>query len=970
MHIKTLSFLFLCHIIGFGPIAQGAESAAQASDPLDQYNVVWQTPSRNSSGSMPIGNGDIGLNVWVEEDGDLLFYISKTDAWNENVRLLKLGRVRIALSPNPFLKGKPFLQTLRLRQGEIEIRGGEKDSEIILRIWVDANQPVIRVEAAAEREFSLRAKLEVWRDKERTLQDKELFSAYGMNGAPNPVVEYPDTILLNETDRILWFHRNEKSVYSLAMKLQGLESLLSKFADPLLHRTFGGAIKGEGLIKETSTTLRTMTPRRRYSVSIYPLTRQTETRDEWRTELSRSIDRVDATNIERAREAHQKWWKEFWDRSWIRVSGASPAPAMTTNTSPLRLGADSDGRNQFVGRVREPRVFNRALKATEIETLASGQDGMLKGDSALVGYWQFDRPRNGVFPNAIGNNLSAKTVGSVEVVGTTESNTIRLTGRGWLEIPNDPRLTLTKSCTLAAWIAPEQLPSGGARIIDKSLAGTSNGYLLDTYPGRSLRMIVEPNTLIYDAKLPLGKWSHVAATYDTESGEQKLYLNGKEVASANLGGNLPKVSQAYALQRFINACAGRGAFPIKFNGSIFTVDPKVPGETYDADYRRWGGPYWFQNTRLPYWPMVACGDFDLMQPLFRMYRDALPLAKARTPLYFGHEGAFFPETIYFWGVYANENYGWNRKGKPSSHVDNTYIRYYWSGGLELTAMMLDYYIYTKDESYLNDTLLPFAEAIIHFYDLHYSRDAQGKILIKPSQALETWQQATNPLPPVAGLRFVLDKLLSLPGDPLTAAQRADWERLRREIPDLPAKREGNKTILLPADEFSDLKNSENPELYAIFPYRLYGLNKPDLETGHATFANRRIKGTGGWRQDAIQAAYLGLTDTAAAYTVHNFSTFDRNSRFPAFWGPNFDWVPDQDHGGVAMMALQTMLMQCEGEKIYLFPAWPKGWNVELKLHAPANTTVEAAYHNGKLELLNVTPKSRNKDIINLSVQTK
>jgi hypothetical protein len=38
--------------------------------------VVWDTPSRDSSGSMPLGNGDIGLNVWVEEEGDLLFYLS------------------------------------------------------------------------------------------------------------------------------------------------------------------------------------------------------------------------------------------------------------------------------------------------------------------------------------------------------------------------------------------------------------------------------------------------------------------------------------------------------------------------------------------------------------------------------------------------------------------------------------------------------------------------------------------------------------------------------------------------------------------------------------------------------------------------------------------------------------------------------------------------------------------------------
>ena len=47
---------------------------------IKKYDVVWDVPSKNSSGSMPLGNGDIGINLWVEEDGDLLFYISKTDS--------------------------------------------------------------------------------------------------------------------------------------------------------------------------------------------------------------------------------------------------------------------------------------------------------------------------------------------------------------------------------------------------------------------------------------------------------------------------------------------------------------------------------------------------------------------------------------------------------------------------------------------------------------------------------------------------------------------------------------------------------------------------------------------------------------------------------------------------------------------------------------------------------------------------
>ena len=85
----------------------------------------------------------------------------------------------------------------------------------------------------------------------------------------------------------------------------------------------------------------------------------------------------------------------------------------------------------------------------------------------------------------------------------------------------------------------------------------------------------------------------------------------------------------YALQRFITACAGRGAYPIKFNGSLFTVP--YPGRPGDADYRRWGPGYWWQNTRLPYMSMCASGDFEMMWPLFRMYADQLmPLQKYRT----------------------------------------------------------------------------------------------------------------------------------------------------------------------------------------------------------------------------------------------------------------------------------------------------------------------------------------------------
>ena len=90
-----------------------------AEDDVGRYDVVWTSPSKDSAGSMPIGNGDISLNVWMEESGDISFYIGKTDAWGDNARLLKVGKVRISIAPNPLGDNVEYRQTLSLRNGEI-----------------------------------------------------------------------------------------------------------------------------------------------------------------------------------------------------------------------------------------------------------------------------------------------------------------------------------------------------------------------------------------------------------------------------------------------------------------------------------------------------------------------------------------------------------------------------------------------------------------------------------------------------------------------------------------------------------------------------------------------------------------------------------------------------------------------------------------------------------------------------------
>jgi hypothetical protein len=440
-----------------------------------------------------------------------------------------------------------------------------------------------------------------------------------------------------------------------------------------------------------------------------------------------------------------------------------------------------------------------------------------------------------------------------------------------------------------------------------------------------------------------------------------------------------QVSQSYAMQRYLMACAGRGAQPVKFNGGLLSVGHDLPVGTsssdanHDPDFRAWGASFWNQNTRLLYWPLLASGDTDLLAPWFNMYVQALPLARARTQAYFHHDGAAFIETIYFWGLPNVNDFGWDN---PGPELQSEWMRYHIQGGLEVLAQMLDQYDYTQDAAFARQSVVPMADAVVMYYDKHWQRGPDGKIWMSPAQAIETYQRdAVNPAPDLAGLKSVLPRLLALPADLAGASERAVWARVLNDLPPLPvgmtakgklppqgAGDPDGKKILLPAEKYGGPKNAENPELYAVFPYRLYGVGKPDLELARDTFAARLYPFAKCWGQDGVESALLGLTDEAQQVVQREFTSYG-NERFPWFWSKNSDWIPDLDNGGAGMATLQLMLLQCDGREIRLLPAWPADWTADFKLRAPLQTTVAGHVEHGKLTRLEVTPAARAKDVI-------
>ncbi len=434
----------------------------------------------------------------------------------------------------------------------------------------------------------------------------------------------------------------------------------------------------------------------------------------------------------------------------------------------------------------------------------------------------------------------------------------------------------------------------------------------------------------------------------------------------------------YQLFRYMLGCNAYGSYPTKFNGGLFTYDPRFTDSTrcFTPDYRNWGGgTFTAQNQRLVYFPMLKSGDFDMMKSQFDFYLRILHNAEFRSKVYWNHEGASFTEQLENFGLPNCSEYGWNRPEWYDKGMQyNAWLEYQWDTALEFCLMILETQKYANEDI---SEYLPMIESCLTFFDEHYRYLAlrrgvkptrsDGKLILYPGSGCETYKMAYNSTSTIAALQTILSGLIELPEQYLDTSTRENWKKMLESIPSISFREfQGHKTIS-PAMTWERVNNTETTQLYPVFPWGIYGIGKPDIETALNTWKYDpdaiKFRSYVGWKQDNIFAARLGLTEEAANLTTQKLK--DSGRRFPAFWGPGFDWVPDHNWGGSGMIGLQEMLMQVNGDKIYLFPAWPKEWDVEFKLHAPYNTVVEGNLKNGKLESLKVTPEARTKDIANL-----
>ncbi len=742
-------------------------------------NVVWNTPSRNSSESMPCGGGDIGMNIWVE-DGDILFYVSRSGTFDENNCQLKQGRFRLRLSPNPFKDATDFRQELKLKDGYVEIEAGGTQ----IQFWADVFHPVIHVEIANAQPLQTEVSYENWRYQERLIRKGEGQQCSYKWAPPKGTITSADFVSPKENvsgrkNRLLFYHRNpEQTVFDVVVAQQGMDGVKSQMMNPLKNLTFGGTLFGENL--------------------------------------------------------------EF-----------------TSITDGIYAGTDYRAWNFRSSKAARKEQFCIVLHTDQTETVAQWEQGM---QAAL-------------------QRIAPKGRNSVKTIAQDKKQT-----RSW-------------------W-----------------------------------------NTF----------W-------------QRSFIVAE--------GEAQKITRNYTLFRYMLGCNAYGDVPTKFNGGLFTFDPCHVDEkqSFTPDYRKWGGgTMTAQNQRLVYWPMLKSGDYDMMHAQFDFYNRMLKNAELRSRVYWQHNGACFSEQIENFGLPNPAEYGFKRPEWFDKGLEyNAWLEYEWDTVLEFCQMILE----TKNYADADITpYLPLIESSLTFFDEHYrmlaSRrgrkvlDADGHLILFPGSACETYKMTNNASSTIAALRTVLETygqkeemLRTIPSIPLRYIEVKDSLN--------PASAPELKQTISPAVSWERINNIETPQLYPVFPWRIYGIGRENLELARNTYFYDpdaiKFRSHTGWKQDNIWAACLGLTEEAKRLSLAKLS--DGPHRFPAFWGPGYDWTPDHNWGGSGMIGLQEMLLQTNGKQILLFPAWPKEWDVHFKLHAPDKTTVEVTLKGGEVKDLKVLPENRKKDII-------
>jgi hypothetical protein len=558
-------------------------------------------------------------------------------------------------------------------------------------------------------------------------------------------------------------------------------------------------------------------------------------------------------------------------------------------------------------------------------------------------------------------------------------------------------------------------------IAPQILAPDAKSRVLRLPPARGTRTVVIASAATFDADADAGAVAEqILAAFATpeslaEAEERhrrwwQEFWGRTSVRIESPDGRGEQAARDRELFLYHMASTSRGAFPPKWNGSIFLTD---------GDARDWGAQFWLWTTEILYWPLLAADAGDLAEPFFEMYRRALPAMTAAARQRWNAAGLFLPEVMPFDGPaelpedLVAEYRAIFLDGGPNTGIsprlaaacgydlhlstllyaaDKHPRGYSWmshtaSSGAELAVHAWWRYRHTGDRAWLRSTAYPLLRGVAEFYRSLARRGADGRWHIHGTNAHEDFWDVTDSIMDLAAIRGTVPLAIRAAEILETDAElRGQWQAFLVDLAPYPLGADPRAKALTGGALADDAwaaglegkvdgsHNSEDVQLTPIFPFEDWTLETRDAAMDSvakrtlAVAPRHREVLRGVTLSTAIRSPIAAIRAGAAeelpailqsyraafAPLENGFSLFEQVT--PGYQAHSIE------HLGLLTMTLQEALLQSvsprpgEPEVIRVFPAWPKGWDAEFTLLARGGFVIASAIRGGEIQPLEIASR--------------